>query len=132
MCLARTLAHSLSEMTTFWGIAAVPPSKDAPPIASAPRTTARRSRPFGSSLGSDIYVSPEQNFWPTKPDSSITGCQPNVELYLANFQMVIGDHLRGSDFTTHVGDQRILKCPLQHGNLVGVQLDITNLSYSFR
>jgi hypothetical protein len=42
------------------------------------------------------------------------------------------DHSRGSNFTAHVGDQRILKCRLQHSNLIGVQLDITNLSYSFR
>src|SRR5690349_19084605 len=42
------------------------------------------------------------------------------------------NHSRGSNFTTHVGDQRILKCSLQHSNLVGVQLDITNLAYSLR
>jgi hypothetical protein len=42
------------------------------------------------------------------------------------------DQSRGSDFAAHVGDQRILKCPLQHSNLVGVQLDVTNLAYSLR
>src|SRR6476469_353809 len=114
MCLARTLAHSLSEMTAFCGTAAVPLSKDAPPIASAPRITARRSRPFGSSLGSDIYVSPEQNFWPTKPNPSIAGYQAGNEVlsYISPTFMVIGNQSRGSDFAAHVGDQRILKCPL--------------------
>src|SRR5690349_7132597 len=42
------------------------------------------------------------------------------------------NHSRGSNFTTHVGEQRILKCSLQHSNLVGVQLVITNLAYSLR
>src|SRR5436305_14437906 len=113
MCLARTLAHSLSEITAFWGIAAVPPSKDAPPIASAPRTTARRSRPFGSSLGSDIYVSPEQNFWPTNliPHCRLSNRNEVLSCISPTF-MVVGDQSRGSDFAAHVGNQRILKCPL--------------------
>src|SRR6476660_5782241 len=88
MCLARTLAHSLSETTAFWCIAEVPPSRDAPPIASAPRITARRSRPFGSSLGSDISVSPEQIFLATDLILAITGCQTGMkdpDVYLFNF-----------------------------------------------
>jgi hypothetical protein len=87
MCLARTLAHSLSEMTAFWGIAATPPRIDAPPSASAPRITVRRSRPFGSSLGSDIYVSPEQIFLATDLILAITGCQTGMKdtyVYLFN------------------------------------------------
>src|SRR5690348_10324034 len=113
MCLARTLAHSLSEMTAFWGIAATPPRIDAPPTARAPRITDRRSRPFASSLGSDIEVTPEQNyFWPAELSPQSPAVSRNEELYLANFQNGDRRPLRGSDFTTHVGDQRILECPL--------------------
>jgi hypothetical protein len=132
MCLARTLAHSLSEITAFCGIAETPLRIDAPPTASAPRITARRSRPFTSSLGSDIEVTPEQNYfgpWNLIPQSPPVKAEMR-SCILPTFKMVIGDHLRGSDFTTHVGDQRILKCPLQYSNLIGVQLNVTNLSYS--
>src|SRR5580765_3169471 len=100
MCLARTLAHSLSEMTAFWGIAATPPRIDAPPSASAPRITSRRSRPFGASLGSDIYVSPEQNFLATEPGPSITGCQTGMkdtDVYLSTFIRCTGLRLNDVD-----------------------------------